>query len=73
MNKWKSESVARPQAHPKQNESFFIILIGLGQNIIIMYPVHKYLTEGQLEFNNDFQEIINTIVINTDKVQYHST
>lgn len=50
MNKWKSESVARPQAHTKQNESSFIILIGLGQNNYSYSHVSspQIFPEGQL-------------------------
>lgn len=52
-----SESVARPQADPKQNESFFIILIGLRQNIRFMYPVHKYLLRANYNFTMIFEKL----------------
>lgn len=57
MNKWKSESVVRPQAYPKQSESSFIILIGLGQNVIFKYPVHKYLLRANYNLTMIFKEL----------------
>ena len=56
-NKWNSESVARPQADPKQYEPSFIILIGLGQNVIFMYPVHKYLLRAHYNLTMIFNEL----------------
>lgn len=57
IDKRESESVARPQADPKHNESSFMISVGLGQNIIFVCPVHKYLLRAQYSLTRVFKEL----------------